>query len=99
MRFSNAKCKVLHMEWCNPRYSCRAEKNSLRAALWRRAWGVLKEKLSVNQQSALEAPGENSMLICIKIGGWQSEGGDCPCLLCPHDAPSGVLHPGLRSPV
>lgn len=33
-----------------------------------------------------------------KRGGQQGKRGDCPCLLCPFEAPLGALCPGLGSP-
>ncbi|GAB0185596.1 triadin [Grus japonensis] len=41
MKFNNAKCKVLHMSWGNPKQNYRLgwSENGLKAALRRRAWG------------------------------------------------------------
>ena len=64
-------------------------------------WGILvNRKLDMSQQCALAVqkaklyPGLHQ-----KRTGRKGEGGDCPPLLSPREAPSGVLCPGLGPPV
>ena len=63
--------------------------------------GVLvDEKLNMSQQCALGALTTSGILgLHQKRGGQQGEGGDCPSLFCPCEAPSGVLRPGLSPPI
>ena len=94
MKFNKAKCKALHLGQGNPRYECRWEKNSLRAALG--LGGSGGTKLDKRQQCALTAWKANSVLGCIKRVTAVGQGRDCPPQLCPHETPSTALHPELR---
>ena len=49
------------------------------------------------EHCALAAWKAKYILRCIKSQ--QGKGGDCPSLLCPHGAPSGVMHTDLGTPV
>jgi len=56
--------------------------------------GVLvSKKLDLSHQSLLAAQTASCILCCINGGGQQGEAGDCPPLLYPCNAPSGVLRP------
>ena len=74
------------------------KEQSLRAALQRGTRvALVDENLNMSQQRALAARKANGLHQ--KRGGQQGQGGHCPSLLCPCEAPPGILCPGLEPPV
>jgi len=84
-----AKCKVLHLDWGNPRYVYRLGEELLESSPAGKDLGVLvDEKLDMSQQC----------IFAVWVGGPQGEGGNYSPLLCPGEVSSEVLHPGLGPP-
>ena len=59
----------------------------------------MDRKLDMSQQCALAAQKANYPGLHQQRGDQYDEGGGCPSLLYRHEAPSGVLCPGLGPPI
>jgi len=100
MRFNKGKCRVLHLDRNNPMHQYRLGADLLQSSSVERDLGVLvDEKLTMNPPVCTSCQeGQRDPGLLQEDCGRQVEGGSPSPLLCPSEAPSGVLHPVLGSP-
>jgi len=97
MRFNKGKCRVLPLGRNNPMHQYRLGADLLDCSSVERDLGVLvDDSLTMSQQCALAANKANGIQ---EECGQQVEGASPPPLLCPSEAPSGVLCPFRGSPL
>jgi len=97
MNFNNAKCRVLHVSWDNPKDKYTLGGEWLESSPEEKDLGVLAdEKLNMSQQCMLAAQKASCILGCIKRSmASRSREEDSAPLLRSHETPPGVPRPAL----
>ena len=99
MKLNKGKTRVLHLGRNNPMHQYRLGADLLESSSVERDLGVLvDDRLTMSRQCALATTKANGILGCFKRS-VASRSKDSPPLLCPSDAPFGVLRLVLGSPV
>ncbi|KAJ7398060.1 hypothetical protein BTVI_128897 [Pitangus sulphuratus] len=89
MKFNNAKCKVLYLDWSNPKHKYRLGREWIESSSKEKNLGVLlDEKLNMSGQCVLTAQKAKCILGCIRRGASTSKEVIIP--------PSGLVRPCLE---
>ena len=81
MKFNKAKCKILHLDWDNPKHKYRMRREWLESSPEEKDLRMLiDERFNMSQQCVFAAQKASSILGCIKrsVQNQKGEGGDCP---------------------